>query len=353
MYYRRTVESLVNREESMADQSTQRSVEVFGRKVVRDLLDWYADHMRPFPWREERDGRPEAIRDPWSVLVSEVMLQQTQTSRVVEHLPTFLDRFPDPGSLARASTAEVIRAWSGLGYNNRAVRLQRAARAIVQDHDGRVPEDHDKLVALPGVGAYTAGAVECFAFGHDVPLIEVNIVRTLTRIFFGTYDRDDRMPEETIAGVSARLMPSRRAADWNQALMDLGALVCTASRPACRRCPVASTCLSAGRLGELPLFHPVRQRRSREPRFLGRPIRLVRGDVVTLLRKREEGMIISRLFTEIAGPEASGPRLRQTFIDLIRQIVRDGVVVVDHGESSQISESDRVRLPEEPDRSGP
>jgi A/G-specific adenine glycosylase len=191
------------------------------------LLDWYARVRRPLPWR--------ATRDPYALLVSEVMLQQTQAARVIPYYERFLARFPDARTLARASTAGVLEAWSGLGYNRRALALQRAAQHV--DQHGW-PED---LTELPGVGAYTAAAVSSFAWGAQRAAVDTNVRRVIER-----HDGVERAPKG-LASRAAELLPAGRAADFNQAMMELGATVCRARRAACRECPVSTGCASAGR----------------------------------------------------------------------------------------------------------
>jgi A/G-specific adenine glycosylase len=172
------------------------------------ILAWYAAVRRDLPWRR--------TRDPWAILVSEVMLQQTQVARVVPYYEAFLTAFPDPGALAAAPGADVLRAWSGLGYNRRALALQAAARAVARDGWPRTVEG---LTALPGVGPYTAAAVASFAFGVDAAAVDTNVRRVIERL-----DRRRRRPRE-LARRAAALLPAGRAGDWNQALMELGATV--------------------------------------------------------------------------------------------------------------------------------
>ena len=193
------------------------------------LLAWYERVRRPLPWR--------ATRDPYALLVSEVMLQQTQAARVVPYYQAFLERFPDPAALAAAPAADVLAAWSGLGYNRRALALalQRAA-AAVEAHGW--PED---LAQLPGVGPYTAAAVASFAWHHQAAAVDTNVRRVISR-----HDGDAHAPR-ALAGRAAALMPAGRAAPFNQAMMELGATVCRPRRPRCGGCPVRAGCASVGR----------------------------------------------------------------------------------------------------------
>lgn len=194
------------------------------------LRDWFASHSRDLPWR--------CTRDPYRVLVSEVMLQQTQVDRVIPKYLAFLELFPTVEALAQAPTAEVIRAWAGLGYNRRAVNLQRTAQAVVDQYAGQFPQDIAGLRHLPGIGPYTAGAVACFAFEQDVAFMDTNIRRVLQRLFVGPVPAAD--PQ--LLALAAVAVPSRGGWEWNQAIMELGALVCTASAPACWRCPLRQHC---------------------------------------------------------------------------------------------------------------
>ena len=199
-----------------------------------------------FAWFD-RDGRALAFRvardpDPWAVLVSEVMAQQTQVARVAGKWRAFMDRFPTPAALASAPTGDAIRAWQGLGYNRRAVDLQRAARAIVLA-GGNVPGDVDSLRALPGVGPYTARAVAAIAFGRPVGAVDVNVRRVLGRL---TGADPAPVPHRAMQAVADTLVDPARAGDWTHALMDLGATVCRPARPDCAGCPLRAWCAFAG-----------------------------------------------------------------------------------------------------------
>ncbi len=188
-------------------------------------MRWYAREGRDLPWRR--------TTDPYAVLVSEVMLQQTQVSRVREAYPRFLRAFPNAAALARAPLGDVLRAWAGLGYNRRARDLWHAVRAMRR----AVPSTRPGLDALPGIGRYTAGAVACFAFGAAEPFADTNVRRVLGRLVLG------RPATETAAeAIDAELLPPARAAAWHHALMDLGATVCLARAPRCERCPLARDC---------------------------------------------------------------------------------------------------------------
>ena len=203
----------------------------------RRLLSWFRRHGRDLPWRR--------TRDPYRVLVSEVMLQQTQVARVEAYYHRFLGVFPTVEALARARPARVREEWEGLGYYRRAANLHRLARDVVRDHDGQIPDDVDMLRRLPGVGRYTAGAVASFAFERAVPAVDTNVARVLRRAFHPRA-RHNAAGERTLWNTAARLhtTPGARAWTFNQAIMELGATICTARVARCEVCPVAPACIT-------------------------------------------------------------------------------------------------------------
>lgn len=203
------------------------------RAFQRKLLAWYRRHHRDLPWRRTRNA--------YRVLVSEIMLQQTQVDRVIPKYREWLRKYPSLEALAGASTREVRETWRPLGYNIRPVRLREIARAVLRDHGGRIPETHAELLALKGVGPYTAGAVLSFAYGKNAPILDTNVRRVLRRVFAGEAARP---PERDLWRLSEALLPAGRAYDFNQALMDFGATVCTARRPRCPGCPLSRLCAS-------------------------------------------------------------------------------------------------------------
>lgn len=201
----------------------------------RSLLAWYRRHGRDLPWRR--------TRDPYEILVSEVMLQQTQVKRVLEFYPRFLARYPTAEELAAASESAVREAWDGLGYYRRAQNLQRTARQVAEQHGGRFPATPEELVRLPGVGRYTAGAVASFAFGADAAILDTNAARVLSRVFGP--GRNAARRTARLWALAAAAIPPRRGYPFNQGIMDLGATICTARKPACPRCPVRRACRTA------------------------------------------------------------------------------------------------------------
>jgi A/G-specific adenine glycosylase len=247
------------------------------------LLAWYDANARELPWRGE-------AATPWSVLVSEFMLQQTPVARVEPVHRQWLDRWPTPADLAQAPSGEAVRAWGRLGYPRRALRLHAAATAIVARHGGEVPAEYDDLLALPGVGSYTAAAVACFGFGRRHAVLDTNVRRVLARVVTGV-----ELPAVTTNAAERRLatdlLPEsdRDAATWSIALMELGALVCTAARPRCGHCPVADRC--AWRAAGYPAYDgPPRKAQT----WAGTD-RQCRGRLLGVVREAEGAVAAARL----------------------------------------------------------
>jgi len=220
----------------MARTSTPRARKpARAQAFTRKLLAWWARAARDLPWRQ--------TRDPYRVLVSEFMLQQTQVSRVAEYYPRFLERFPDLEALARARPRAVREAWDGLGSYARASNLHALARVVSRDHGGTLPDAPDDLIKLPGIGPYTAGAVATFAYEKPVPAVDTNVNRVLRRVFFGRAAGNLQRATK-IWDLARKLVPrdGKRAWKFNQAIMELGALICVARKPRCEQCPVRPDC---------------------------------------------------------------------------------------------------------------
>jgi A/G-specific adenine glycosylase len=249
----------------------------------RPVLDWYAGHARTLPWRE-----PEA--SPWSVLVSELMLQQTPVARVLPVHAQWLERWPAPADLAAEPSGAAVRAWGRLGYPRRALRLHAAATAIVERHGGEVPAGYDELLALPGVGDYTAAAVASFAFGQRHVVLDTNVRRVFARVLSGV-----ELPGTSVSraerDLATGVLPAdeETAATWAVAVMELGALVCTAAAPRCDECPLADQCawLAAGRP---PYDGPPRRAQA----WAGTD-RQCRGRLMAVLRGTEGPVHVTRL----------------------------------------------------------
>lgn len=245
----------------------------------RELLSWYRRHRRDLPWRPTK-ARPA---NPYHVLVSEAMLQQTQVATVIAYFHRFIGHLPTIETLAAAPEREVLRLWQGLGYYRRARHLHAAARVIVERHDGRVPADVASLLALPGVGRYTAGAVASIAYGTPAPIVDGNVARVLARAFALDAPIDDPATRLTLWSLAESLLPRRGCGDFNQALMELGALVCAPRNPACAVCPWRASCaaLRQGDVERLP-----RRTARREPRAVVHHIAAVRHGNHWLMEQR-------------------------------------------------------------------
>jgi len=204
------------------------------RRFRRRLLGWYRKHARDLPWRH--------TRDPYHILVSEMMLQQTQVDRVLPKYEEWIRKYPSLETLASARPAAVDRAWRPLGYNARPRRLHTIAREVMRRYDGELPSDERTLRSFKGIGAYTAGAIRSFAFGHRAPIVDTNVARVLFRVFVGRGNRTSTPLKKYLWSLSAVLLPRRHVFDFNQALMDIGATVCVARRPRCPVCPMNPIC---------------------------------------------------------------------------------------------------------------
>jgi A/G-specific adenine glycosylase len=204
------------------------------RRFRAKLLAWYRMHGRDLPWRQ--------TSDPYHILVSEVMLQQTQVDRVLPKYHEWLAKYPTFDALARAPSAEVSRTWYPLGYNVRPERLQSIARETVARFGGELPADEEILRSFKGIGAYTAGAVLSFAFGKRSAILDTNVARVLFRVFIGTGTIRAHRTRKHLWAISRAVLPHRHVFDFNQALMDLGAIVCTSRQPTCPTCPLARQC---------------------------------------------------------------------------------------------------------------
>lgn len=204
------------------------------RRFRTRLLTWYARHGRDLPWRK--------TDDPYHILVSEIMLQQTQVDRVLPKYAEWLEKYPSFGALAAAPEREVARTWYPLGYNIRPRRLQSIAREAVARYGGELPSDEATLLSFKGIGAYTAGAIRSFAFGERAAILDTNVARVLFRVFVGKGDPKSHAMTRHLWALSATLVPMRRVFDFNQALMDFGATICVARNPKCPVCPMARSC---------------------------------------------------------------------------------------------------------------
>lgn len=244
------------------------------------LLDWFDLHQRDLPWRR--------TRDPYAIWLSEVMLQQTQVSTVIPYWERFLARFPTVSALAAAPLDEVLSLWSGLGYYSRARNLHRAANEVVARHGGALPASHSELLALPGFGRYTAGAVASIAFGLPEPIVDGNVARVLSRVRAIEGAPGDRERDKALWAEAGRWVEGKRPGDLNQALMELGATVCRPEAPLCLLCPLRPGCRAhrEDRIAELP---PVRVRPPRKKLTVVAGV-WRRGEALLLGKRRAKGL---------------------------------------------------------------
>lgn len=247
---------------------------------VAVLLAWYDRHRRRLPWRAEPGERP----DPYRVWLSEIMLQQTTVKAVAPYYATFLARFPSVEALAQADRDEVLRLWAGLGYYARARHLHACAKAVAHEHAGRFPETEAELATLPGVGPYTAAAVAAIAFDQPTCPVDGNIERVLTRLFAVEKELPAAKPE--IRALAAGLAPAQRAGDFAQALMDLGATICTPKTPACALCPWNDVCAARAR-GDAETF-PRKAPKAKGDLRRGAAFVVLREDDALLVRTRAD-----------------------------------------------------------------
>jgi len=278
---------------------------------VPPLLAWYDRHARKLPWRVSPRARAAGIApDPYRVWLSEVMLQQTGVTTVKPYFDEFTRRWPNVRALAAAPREDVLKAWAGLGYYARARNLKACAEAIVRDHDGDFPQTLDGLRALPGVGDYTAAAVAAIAFDVPAAVVDANIERVLARVFAIATPLPAAKAE--IRRHQAQLTPARRAGDYAQAMMDLGATICTPKKPACALCPIGEAC--AARAEGRQEDYPVRAEKAERPTRYGHAYVAVRADGAVLLRTRPDKGLLGGM-SEPPGSDwsAKSPKMSPPF----------------------------------------
>jgi A/G-specific adenine glycosylase len=298
------------------------------------LLSWYDRVGRDLPWRRTRDA--------YAILVSEIMLQQTQVDRVIPKYRQFLEAFPTLEALAAAPLAEVIRVWAGLGYNRRAVRLHAIARAAVEQLGGRLPASAEELRELEGLGTYTANAVACFSGEAQVGVVDTNVRRVLGRVFADEIGLEPAAGP-VLQGFAEAILPEGRAYAWNQALMDLGATVCTARAPDHDACPLALHC--TGRSMLAAGGDSVRRAAERSPSYRAiqpfeQTTRFFRGRIVACCRELAPGETLSLDDLGRALRPEFGPEHVDWIASLVDGLRRDGLVAIDEGTGAP-----RVSLP--------
>ncbi len=291
-------------------------------EAQRALLNWYGDNARDLPWRR--------TRNPYRIMVSEIMLQQTQVDRVIPKYHAFLELFPTLEALADAPTSEVIRAWAGLGYNRRALNLQRAARVVVEEFGGEMPQAVDALRSLPGIGPYTAGAIACFAFEQDVGFLDTNIRRVLHRALLGPEVPQLAAKPRDMQQLAASSVPSGEGYIWNQSLIELGALVCKARLADCDACPLTPWCVARPVINDvLAEQQSTRVQRRKQgnaatpPERFETTSRYFRGRIVDLLRDAPHGLTAAQLANLIDSDRSENGWL-QPYVD---GLLTDGLIV--------------------------
>lgn len=255
------------------------------RAFREKLVQWYKVHGRDLPWRR--------THDPYTILVSEVMLQQTQVDRVIPKFEHWMKQFPTVEALTTAAQRDIIAAWQGLGYNRRALFLQRCAQAVVERYNGQFPQTREELLKLPGIGPYTAGALLSFAFHKGEPIVDTNVVRVLGRVFLG-YQQLPSTPEEVVWSLSQSLVPKRASGDidaytFNQAIMDFGATQCTLTKPKCSTCPFQRMCKSYPEIQYATAAELKYKKKVDEKKYFGHPRRIWRGRILKYLHSANDG----------------------------------------------------------------
>lgn len=302
--------------------------------VREHLREWWRANRRDLPWRH--------TRDPYRIMVSEIMLQQTQVDRVIPYYHRWLETFPTVHELADAPTAEVIRLWKGLGYNRRAVNMQRAAQAVVAQ-GGEFPHTVEELLELPGIGPYTAGAIACFAFEQDVAFIDTNLRRVLHRLFVGVDVPKPTAPDREVLAIADAVLPHGDAWNWNQALMEFGAIHCTARKPLCVVCPLQAECNAYPEIQSAIAASTKATRNSKQVPF-EQTNRYFRGRIVDALREHEgEGIAVAEL-GPVLKPDYTDADL-PWLIDLVHGLERDGLARIAEDEAEYDAAETRIRLP--------
>ncbi len=285
------------------------------------LLAWYRRAGRDLPWRH--------THDPYHILVSEMMLQQTQVTTIMSRYQRWLKRFPTVQILAQATSADVLQEWSGLGYNRRPLALHNIAKLVVEEYHGKFPQDIKTLKQFKGIGDYTAHAMASFAFKQRVPLVDTNIKRVLGRIFFG-YRKLETIRDDVgiFWELSLQLIaPAKSPYDVNQSLMDFGALVCTAKQPKCPTCPMRTMCKS---YPDILTAHPDRLRvkaKRSEPLFFGQPRRIWRGQILSFLHTQQSNTATLNVIGKAIQPDWDNDRL-DWLKAVIVTLVKDNMVEI-------------------------
>jgi A/G-specific adenine glycosylase len=299
-------------------------------KCFRDnLLEWYGHNKRELVWRDSDD--------PYHIWISEIMLQQTRVDQMGVYFERFVGRFPTVGDLAAAAEGEVLKVWEGLGYYARARNMHKAAKYIVAECDGRIPDTYDALIALPGVGPYTAAAVSSIAFDRDHPVLDGNVIRVLSRLLRLEEDPRKASTKATLIGAGEKLLAPGRAGDFNQAVMELGARVCTPAQPQCGGCPVNSLCRARAELDD-PTVLPLKAPKKKKPHYQVAAGVIWKGDDLLIAQRPSEGLL-GGMWEFPGGKQEEGESLEACLKREIREELDFDIEVgefltsVDHGYS--------------------
>jgi A/G-specific adenine glycosylase len=287
-------------------------------ELANKLLKWYSANKRSFPWRED----PQ----PYAVWVAEIMAQQTRLETMLPYYQRWMERYPTVRELATATQQEVLGLWEGLGYYGRARNLHKAAQVVVSEYNGELPASVEELLTLPGIGRYTAGAIASIAFGADQPVVDGNIKRVLARVFAISEAVNTSTGEKRVWSTAEEQLPQGRAGDYNQALMDLGALVCLPRQPRCEACPLADLC-KANELKVQEEF-PVKQKRAMVPHYTVTAAVLSRGEQV-LIAQRKPNELLGGMWEFPGGKQKPGESLENC---LKREIKEELGVKIEVGE---------------------
>jgi A/G-specific adenine glycosylase len=250
-------------------------------RIRRRLLNWYDRSARDLPWRN--------TDDPYAIWVSEIMLQQTQVDTVCDYYRRFLKRFPTVRDLAKARLDSVLKVWEGLGYYSRARHLHQAARIVADQHQGQVPTTHKELMALPGIGRYTAGAIASIAFGRQEPVLDGNVIRVLCRLVRFKQSPKSRDAQVVLWDMATHLVPRKRPGDFNQAMMELGATVCHRDNSLCSDCPLAVLCLAYEHQEQAAL--PMRIKAKTRPRYTVAVGIIYKRGRILIDKRKPEGLL--------------------------------------------------------------
>jgi A/G-specific adenine glycosylase len=289
------------------------------RAIRNKLLPWFEDNRRSMPWRNNRT--------PYRVWISELMLQQTRVDQVEPYFRRFMKRFPSLKSLAAASQEDVLKIWEGLGYYSRARNLHRAARIIASEHRGRFPNTKEQMLSLPGIGSYTAAAIGSLAFNLDLAVLDGNVIRVLTRLFAYTSDPRSAATGKELQQLADRLLVKGNAGNYNEAMMELGALICLPRNPRCDACPLTRVCM--GYASGRPTDYPVKAPKKKVPHIIvGAAVVTNRRGEVLIARRRDQDML-GGLWEFPGGKQESGETIRQC---IVRELEEELGIQVEVGE---------------------